>query len=326
MAKSDADAIRDWAAGLPALFGGDRSREWWAKFAFRFDTLKSTAEILRSESVFSRQECARRGVAYHDAANRSVIEKTGHAHDLVRLYFRPRTPTQYNMEGIKAAKEIPVTGEHCPVPVFLLFDLPSTLAADGVRFTDGSMANAGRYRIGDDAAFLRSIPMELVYHDGAYVTPPGKDELKFRRQAEIVRERELSLETLRLVACRTAPERDTLLHLLGPDASRWADRIRIPAAGRGLFYRERGFHVRDVRYTGSEVQFEVYRRGVRYRVQVLIRDVETGATILEKRGTGEVAETFSLPVPADAERVDVELIIEGYTAYRGILTRQRIFR
>ena len=104
--KPDADAIRQWVAGLPALFGADTSRAWWAKFAFRFDTMPSVAAILRSGCLLSRQECAHRGITHHDAANQSVIEKTAHAHDLVRLYFRPCTPTQYNMEGIKAAQEL----------------------------------------------------------------------------------------------------------------------------------------------------------------------------------------------------------------------------
>lgn len=324
--KPDADAIRQWVAGLPALFGADTSRAWWAKFAFRFDTMPSVAAILRSGCLLSRQECAHRGITHHDAANQSVIEKTAHAHDLVRLYFRPCTPTQYNMEGIKAAQELAATGEHCPVPVFLLFDLADTLIADGVRFTDGSMANASRYRMGDDVSFLRSIPMSLVYHDGPFVTPPGKDELKFRRQAEIIRDRELTLDSLRLVACRTAPERDTLLHLLGDDAPRWADRIRIPPAGRGVFYRERGFHVRDVRYTGSEVQFDVYRRDFRYAVHLRIRDADSGELLVDKRGTGHVAETFSKPVPLGVGRVEVELTVEGHTAYRAVLTQQRIFR
>ena len=325
MPKPDAEAIREWAKELPELFGGDKSREWWPRYAFRFDTLKSAAEILKTGTVLSRQECSRRGIRHHDAANRSVIEQSAQAHDWVRLYFRPLTPTQYNMEGIRTAAEIPPTGEHCPVPVFLLFDLPSTLAMHGVRFTDGGMANTGRYRMGDDVDFLRSIPMRWVYHTGPYVTPPGKDELKFRRHAEIVKERELPLETLRIVVCRTGAERATLLHTLGADADRWVDRVRIVPVGRGLFYRERGLHVQEVRLTAGHVHFSVFRRNFEYHIQVRITDADTGRLLFARRGRGDVLESWAQPIPGNPDRVEVELTVEGCTAFHGIVSRQSVF-
>ena len=325
MPKLDADGIRGWVESLAPLFGGDKRRQWWPKYAFRFDTLQAVVAILKSGVVLSRQECALRGIAYHDAANRGVIGNSGHALGLVRLYFRPLTPTQFKMEGIKAAAEIPPTGEHCPVPVFLLFDLASTLAVDGVKFTDGSMANVGRYRIGEDVQFLSTIPMHLVYHDGPYTTPPGKDELKFRRHAEIVRERELSLDTLRIVVCRTGAERDTLLHLLGDEADTWTDRVRIVPVGRGLFYRERGFHVQEVRLSPGVVHFTVYRRAFSYRVHLRIKDADTGLVLFDKGGTGKVLDRFQQPIAGQPERVEVELTVEGCTAFHGIVTRKSVF-
>ena len=325
MPKPDEEAIRRWVTSLTPLFGGDKRREWWSQYAFRFDTLASAAAILKSGVLLSRQECTRRGIDHHDAANRSVIENSGYAHDLARLYFRPLTPTQYMMEGIKTASEIPPTGEHCPVPVFLLFDLVSTLAADGVKVTDGSMANAGRYRIGEDAEFLRTMPMNLVYHDGPYESPPGKDELKFRRQAEIVRECELSLNTLRIVVCRTGAERDTLLHLLGDAAEAWAARVRIVPVGRGLFYRERGFHVREVRLSPGIVHFTVFRRDFLYRVHLRITDADSGRVLYDKGGKGHVLDRFQRTIPGAPERVEVVLMVEGCTAFHGIVTCQRVF-
>ena len=54
-----------------------------------------------------------------------------------------------------------------------------------------------------------------------------KEELKFRRHAEVLAEDELDLEGLREIVCRTGPERDTLLDLLGPEAERWDEMIPI---------------------------------------------------------------------------------------------------
>lgn len=275
--------------------------------------------------LLSRKECQERGIQFYDAANKSVIQQTPHAHDWVRLFFRPLTPTQYMMEGIRRTAEIPPTSEHCPVPVFLLFDLPTVLTMQGVSFTDGGMANAARYRMGDDAEFLRSIPMQWVYHDGPYCTPPGKDELKFRRHAEIVKAKELKLDALKLVVCRTGAERETLLHVLGADAAKWSDRIRIVPVGRGLFYREQGFHVEEVRLTEGRVFFRVFRRRGDYRMALRIVDADTGTELFYESGVKEPPQTWEQPFAGNPKRVEVELLVEDCLAYHGIVSRQSVF-
>jgi hypothetical protein len=243
------------------------------------------------------------------------------------MYFRPRTPTQYWMEGILTPEQVArANGAHCPVPVFLLFDSRELFTRRGVQFTDGNMARAGQYRIGDSADFLRSIPFTSVYHDGSMydLDADARREVIFRRNAEIVVENEMDLDTLKFIMCRTGSERDTLIELLGDAAGQWIDRIKICPPTTPMFYRG-GMFVESARLVGDHVLIDVPPRGRNYSISVIVTDIETGAIIGTFADPAKaIPSHWRIRLPRNVESARLRVTIEGATAFLGVLTQQRI--
>src|SRR5205809_2806097 len=143
--------------------------------------------------------------------------------DCVRLYFRPRTPTQHQVEGFRPAGGLGSLGKHMPVPIFLLFDAKEILTRKTTRFSTGNLSQ--NPPVGEDAAFFESIPFEKIYHD-SWMREEEKSEIKFHRHAEIIVPHELDLDGLRRIWCRSEAEYQTLLHLLPPQlAKKFRERI-----------------------------------------------------------------------------------------------------
>jgi hypothetical protein len=188
-----------------------------------------------------------------DNASPAVIQQTQPEYtDYVRLYFRPRTPTQYRNEGIRPIQQRELEGAHCPMPIYFCFDALSILALDETEFSNGNMGSQ-RVIHSQDRDFFFNIPFSLVFHDG-WFSPDERDEIVFRRNAEVLVPHRLALEpALKFIACRSVAERQTLLHLLPLGlASRWASRIRLGEPG--LFYR-RWTYVEEVVIVDDQVIF-----------------------------------------------------------------------
>ncbi len=81
--------IQSWSERLGSL-------NWWPKYVYHFTDVNNAVRIIRSGSLYSRSECLRLNLMAVDNANVEVIQQTQREHlDFVRLYFRPRTPTQF---------------------------------------------------------------------------------------------------------------------------------------------------------------------------------------------------------------------------------------
>jgi hypothetical protein len=189
--------------------------------------VQNAVEILKTGELLSRGEAARRGTMRHDNASSQVIAATSASHrEFARLYFRPRTPTQFHNEGIRPPNERKFDNAHCPVPVFFGFDLVETLVLDGVLFSDGNMA-ASNVLHGDSSTLFGRIPFDLVYHEGPIDNALRARNVIHHRHAEVLAPRSLGLATLRWVGCRSHAERETLLWLLGSDRMTWEKRISV---------------------------------------------------------------------------------------------------
>lgn len=201
--------IDDWSAKLG-------NRGWWPRFVYHFTDVRNAVRILSAGELLSRAEAQRRGVMTVDNASPQVIGHTQPEHlEFVRLYFRPRTPTQYNNEGIRPTDQRKLGGAHCPVPIYFCFDAFSVLTLDEAMFSDGNIGSA-RVNIRDDRDFFKAIPFQLVFHNSAFY-PEDRDEIVFRRNAEALIPNRLSLKPhLKFIVCRSSAEQRTLLHLL-PD-------------------------------------------------------------------------------------------------------------
>jgi hypothetical protein len=219
--KPDAEAIRSHIEELKRQPWLGPAQTWWPDFLFRFDHITAAASILNDGKLLSRSASEGAGKIIFDSASPGIIKHTTPwCKDHVRLYFRPRTPTQYSIEGIRLEEEYR-HGGRCPIPVVMLFSAREILTLRDTVFSDGNLA-ASRSDCGSDAGFLRRIPFRHVYHD------ESEGINVFHRNAEVIYPKELDLFALLRICSRSSAERDTLISLLTPEAAaRWASRISV---------------------------------------------------------------------------------------------------
>jgi len=259
--KPDADAIRDFLRRQAGEDWLKRSeRRVWPQFVFHYTDIANTVEILREGHLYSRQYLEDRDRLPVSAGSPSVLAGTSAEYkDCVRLYFRPRTPTQFYAEGIHSRHSLARSNypeAHCPVPVFFLFDAATVLARSDCRFSDGGLNNP-RARVFSTATDLRNLPWKRIYHTGRYDSSRAEEsDIAFRRNAEIIFPRRLDLSALRYIYCRSVAERETLLYLLDSDLRDRYARYVVASTRSDLFYRRRTFiETARLKSDGARFQF-----------------------------------------------------------------------
>lgn len=241
-------------------------RRYWPDCLFHHAPLENAASILTSGMLRSRNDP--NNLLPRDIAAREVNAARAHAHDRVRLYFRPKTPTQYHIEGIRKPSECRLGDEaHAPVLVMFILDAERILTMPNTQFCDRNMQRADAMP-SDTEDYFTAIPFDKVYHEG----PNGGDgTITYHRCAEVLPQSPLDLEyCLKAVFFRSEPERDTLLNLLGPHRSRWAGRCYVSDALK-VFEKRHSF-VQEIGMTREGVSFllnpRADRRGVKISIQV----------------------------------------------------------
>jgi hypothetical protein len=299
--------VRRWARRLQA--------RWIPRYVYHFTDVQNAAEILRSGELLSRHEANRRSVMRNDNAAPDVLENTPAAHTkFARLYFRPRTPTQFHNEGIRALDHR-YHGAHCPVPVFLAFDLVDTISIDHVAFSNGNMAS-GQVRFSDAEDFFGSLPFDLIYHD-APLAPEERSTIVFHRHAEVLVPNRLEIApTLKWILCRSHAERETLLYLLGDARGVWEQKVRV--GDQKLFFADQVYV--DTFEVDSIAESAVFRMKIPTGRTARLR-FELQSASSRKRWTWS-HDAWSLPVLTltvrNAETGLVRLWIEDCLAYAAI--------
>jgi len=201
---------------------------WWKNYVYHFSDVKNIAKILETGIIYSRKMAIQLNLMENNNASRPVMDGTDNdIKDFVRFYFRPLTPTQFHNEGIRAKEEIH-TGHlaHCPVPVFLLFDIVKMLNRGDSQFTYEGLAsnNVDIYNTTEDFA---NAPFKYIYHKGSY-NPETEYFIKKNRQAELIIPQQCDLDELVQIICRTDAERETLLDLLSENQiKKYYDKIGV---------------------------------------------------------------------------------------------------
>ena len=242
------------------LNSGNRPyRRHWPARLFRHEPIENAAKILKDGVLHSRTDAAEAIV--RDIAPIDIIRSRHEAHRSVRLYFRPKTPTQYRIEGIRKASEY-YQERHAPVLVIFIFKAMDILTRDGVEFSDGNMQSPETNKGSTEEEF-GSIPFNHVYHEGSFdpVSSLGAEIIR-RRCAEVLLPSPLYLVgTLQAVMCRSTAERTTLLHLLGDAAAQWNPQIRV-FSQPGLFENIYAYlDTVDARSEGISFRFHPRRDG-----------------------------------------------------------------
>ena len=273
--KSDARRITQFLTDLKGAEWLGTARHWWPDYLFHFTDIQNAVSILKTGALLSRVEAQKLGLMGTDNASHEVIAQTNeHWLNYARLYFRPRTPTQYRNEGIRPSGQQTLDA-HCPVPVYLAFNSFAILSRSDSLFSDGNLARV-RVRVFDKASDLEYIPFESVYHDGRF-EPHERDSIVFHRNAEVIVPTRLDLNALAMIVCRSQAEYETLLHRLPPPTLlRWGSRIGV-APGLNLFEKKWTF-VERVEKNSSSIVFYFNRDSWApgpFRIQCVIIDAHT---------------------------------------------------
>src|SRR5688572_2580985 len=178
--KSDSARIVARLQTLKAETWLGQARSWWPDFLFHVTDVQNAARILISGRVLSRAQCIATGVLAVDSASEEVIGSTDRRWiEYARLYFRPRTPFQYQTEGFRPIGQRGSLNAYCPMPIVLLFDSASILTRDDSQFSDGNLASPNVV-VGCSAEFFERLPFKEMYHD-SWLTDDEKRSVIYHR-------------------------------------------------------------------------------------------------------------------------------------------------
>lgn len=245
------------------------SRKWWPKFFYHFTNMDNAFGILEKGWIYGRNEAIESHLMKTENASPSVISITQNKiKEYARLYFRPRTPTQYHNEGYKPRHiRDELVNANCPVPIFFFFDSESVLKMDGVEFSEVSCAGRDDLMLlsGEDA--FSKLPFSKIYHEGK-VLPEFRDDIVKHRHAEVVRLGGLPIQgILKGIVCRSVAEKQTLLYLLKTRyAQLYSDyhNLIYYSPKLDLFFNN-GIFVKSVEYINNNVMVKLNDKAKRYR-------------------------------------------------------------
>lgn len=290
--KIDAEQIKAHIEKLNSEPWGP-ARKMWPNFVFFFACLPNALEILKQGKLISRSHAT----MVTDTGSEAILSHTSDEwKNCVRLYFRPRTPTQYQVEGFRPKGHWGSLGKHMAVPIFFLFDAKEILTRKTTRFSKGSLSQ--KNQVGDDAAFFESIPFQKVYHD-SWLPEEQKSEIKFHRHAEIIIPNELDLTGLRWIWCRSEAEYQTLLHLLPISAVKtYKDKIRQDKRANLHFCK--WTYVESVSLEQNKISFTFNRSSLTpgpFEAHLQITDNRTGHQYFWKNPSYTTTEPLVINIP-----------------------------
>lgn len=239
------DVVNDLTAGRRSTGLSPFKQKMWPRFAYHFTDVVNAVSVLQSQKLFSREYALEHGLMKNDNASRDVISHTANnIEKYVRLYFRPRTPTQFYNEGFQVKRKQQALHANCPVPVFFIFKLPELLARPDVQFTDRSLALKQVVPRYHTPLEFSQLPFEDIYQEGPLIglTSDQKKVITGRKQAEIIVPESLDLDDLKVILVRSVAEKETLLNLLhDKDVYAYDGLIKLISQQEDYFFMDRNF-------------------------------------------------------------------------------------
>jgi len=297
------------------------SQKKWPYFLFHFSELHNVIEILKGGNLLSREMRKHSGVTAIDIASPEVIAHTSQEwKNYVRLYFRPRTPTQYRNEGIRAQNEIELVA-HCPIPVLLLFDAVKILELESTCVSNGNLA-AKEVDVRDTVDFYLSLPFEAIYHDKSLygLTDSEKNKIKFHRHAEVLIPKSLGLEHLKYIVCRSNAEFESLCNLLPGDIrQKWINKIRIDKKS-SFFFRKWQF-VQEASLSSEKIILKFNKPSISMfnaRLEIIENKTGTHFNWEQKNFVSSEPLIFTLSKMTAPKHYAVSFYLDEHLAYYGI--------
>lgn len=315
LAKAQSHIVK-WCESLSTPSAHNYRRKW-PKYLFHHASLTNAAGILQASALLSREDAALR--IHDDVAPAEVISRRSDAHKFVRLYFRPRTPTQYQVEGIRKADECYLgdISNHIPVLYMFLFSAENVLTLDGTQFSNGNMQSP-QTKYDGSSEFFDSIQFDKVFHEGSF-DQSEKDTVLKARCAEVLTSSPLPLnEHLKFVLCRSEAERHTLLNAHPYANSALKAKIRtVTEVGifQSLYTYVKGV---DLLSDNCLIQFAPRRDGKAVECELFVKNVD--GHVIRRLPAKSIDPAKRLRVtfdqPLSTGQFQVEIYLERHLAYR----------
>lgn len=293
--------------------GAVRSR--WVKYLFHYTDIRNAVEILKNNKLICRAELERNNSMLVDNASRIVMSKTElEVKNFVRLYFRPKTPTQYNNEGIRPKAQQSLES-HCPVPVFFLFDAKTILVRADYQFAEGNLARLGTQGLCSTAEELSNFDFKKIYHLGSF-SQTERDDIISHRNAEIVIRNELDLLDLKFIVCRSPAEKESVLHLLPANIfSKWSSKILVDT--KAHLYNRNWVFIQTAQLSSSYVIFDFSPDATVATPFVLTITFKSDGQITQKQENFSANQRLSLKFPNDVMSYEIELKLDDNLVFTG---------
>jgi hypothetical protein len=298
----------------------DKSRSWWPRFIFHFTNINNAIKILDCGKLRCRSELENSGEMVTDNASTTIIQQTNDRwKDYVRMYFRPRTPTQYNNEGFRPEGQRDLDS-HCPVPIYFLFDSRQLLVRNNVFFSKGSLAS-GYTDIYSDASSFKEIPFQSVYHD-SWFDIYERDTIIHHRQAEVVVPKELDLDNLKYIFCRSEAEYQTFVDLLDPEVYRLWESVIGTSNKAHLFLKSWIFVEKaDLSKESINITFNLPTRSYDpVYIRIVINEIMTGKQYIWENSSYKVDVTLELSLSnlTAPESYRVQVFLDNQIMYSNV--------
>lgn len=185
------------------------------KEKYRFQGLWHFTDFTNLQSIFdagellSRKMCIDNNMTFLDGANHDVVNRANEfVHSCTRFYYRPKTPTLYDNEGIKPIDYS--NRVHIPRPVYLLFS-EDIIYDNDTMFSNGNATNSS---IGNTVEFFREMDWDSIFHS-TWFLPEERDYIVNKRHAELLSKTPVSLKYLTNIIFRSEADLYQAIRLLG---------------------------------------------------------------------------------------------------------------
>lgn len=297
-----------------------RHRKMLPKYVYHYTNIDNAASILERGEILSRNKLRDSGSMINDNASDEVIEQTSSRwKDYVRFYFRPRTPTQYNNEGIRCRSTMSSFNSHCPIPIFFLFNSVAILNTEGVYFTNGSLANRAEHILYNTPEEFEKLPFSMIFHNRAILPNEDTAEIKRIRHTEVIKRDVMRLDSLEFIVVRSHAEKQTLLSYLSPEVKQaYEAKIKIDS-NNDLFF---GYwtYIENVILDHDSIQiaFNVGQTHPTFDIELYITPVKEGLAQQWISNDREISEAkLSLDFLESIDSYFIEVFLDGILTYSG---------
>lgn len=194
-----------------------KKQEYSFEGFYHYTDFTNFINIMQTGKLLCRSEAER--IGFVDAAEQSVIEQTHKSvKDSVRFFFKEKTPTIYRNEGIKTDNASP----HMPIPVILLFNEDIINHSD-VAFSDGC-GGSKHSKITKEIQVATRFDWATIFSRGFIPEdddsdddygPHSKKEIKRKRNAEFLYEKEIDIKHLKKIIFRCPADLKHAVELFG---------------------------------------------------------------------------------------------------------------